>query len=61
MLPILGHNSLDRDFPNSQALGCAQGGIPGRYGLLVLPLLITMEFEVDDQLFHGWSKIFPLK
>ena len=48
MLPILGHNSLDRDFPNIQALGCAQCGIPGRYCLMVLPLLIKMEFEVDD-------------
>jgi hypothetical protein len=28
---------------------------------MVLPLLIKMEFEVHDQLFHGWSKIFPLK
>ena len=61
MVTILSHNSLDRDFPNIQALGCAQGGIPGRYCLMVLPLLIKMAFEVDDQLFHGWSKIFPLK
>ena len=61
MVTILGHNSLDRDFANIQALGCAQCGIPGRYFLMVLPLLIKMEFEVDDQLFHGWSKIFPLK
>ena len=61
MLTILSHNSLDRDFPNIQALGCAQRGIPGRYGLMVLPLLIKMEFEVNDQLFHGWRKIFPLK
>ena len=61
MLTIFGHNSLDRDFPNIQALGCAQCGIPGRYCLMVLPLLIKMEFEVHDQLFHCWSKIFPLK
>src|SRR4030095_14226122 len=61
MLTILGHNSLDRDFPNIQALGCAQCGIPGRYFFMVLPLLIKMEFEVNDQLFHGWSKIFSLK
>src|SRR5215831_73618 len=61
MVTILGHNSLDRDFPNIQALGCAQCGIPGRYFLRVLPLLIKMEFEVNDQLFHGWSKVFPLK
>src|SRR5713101_1834364 len=61
MVTILGHNSLDRDFPNIQALGCAQGGIPGRYFLRVLPLLIKMEFEVHDQLFHCWSKVFPLK
>jgi hypothetical protein len=27
----------------------------------VLPLLIKMEFEVNDQLFHGWSKVFSLK
>ena len=52
MVTILGHNSLDRDFPNIQALGCAQRGIPGRYFLRVLPLLIKMEFEVNDQLFH---------
>ena len=50
MLPILGHNSLYCDFSNIQALGCAQCGIPGRYFLLVLPLLIKMEFEVNDQL-----------
>src|SRR4029450_7354223 len=61
MLTILGHNSLDRDFPNIQALGCASCGIPGRYCLIGLPLLIKMEFEVNDQLFHGWSKIFLLK
>src|SRR5713101_5519634 len=61
MVTILGHNSLVRDFPNIQALGCAQGGIPGRYFLMVLPLLIKMEFEVHDQLFHCWSEIFPLK
>ena len=28
---------------------------------MVLPLLIKMEFEVNDQLFHCWSEIFPLK
>ena len=61
MVTILGHNALDRDFPNIQALGCAQCGIPGRYFLRVLPLLIKMEFEVNDQLFHCWSKVFPLK
>src|SRR6267143_1029241 len=61
MLTILGHNALDRAFPNIQALGCAQCGIPGRYCLIVLPLLIKMEFEVNDQLFHCGSKIFPLK
>ena len=61
MVTILGHNSLDRDFPNIEALSCAQCGIPGRYFLRVLPLLIKMEFEVNDQLFHGWSKVFPLK
>jgi len=90
MVTIRGHKALDRDFPNIQALGCAQGGMPGRYGLMVLPLLITMAFEVNrhyrnrkqflaieiacvraakavfpimsnDQLFHCWSKIFPLK
>ena len=61
MVTILGHHALDRDFPNIQALGCAQGGIPGRYCLMVLLVLIKMAFEVDDQLFHGWSKIFPLK
>ena len=61
MLTIRGPNALDRDFPNIQALGCAQCGIPGRYFLKVLPLLIKMAFEVHDQLFHGWSKIFPLK
>src|SRR6266567_6028260 len=61
MVTRLGHNALDRDFPNIQALGCAQCGIPGRYFLRVLPLLIKMEFEVHDQLFHGWSKVFPLK
>jgi hypothetical protein len=58
---IRGHNALDRDFPNIQALGCAQCGIPGRYFLRVLPLLIKMEFEVNDQLFHCWSKVFSLK
>src|ERR1700694_1433293 len=61
MVTILGHNSLDCDFPNIQALGCAQCGIPGRYFLRVLPLLIKMEFEVNDQLLHCWSKVFPLK
>ena len=61
MLTILGHNSLDRDFANIKALGWAQCGISGRYFLMVLPLLIKMEFEVHDQLFHCWSKIFPLK
>jgi hypothetical protein len=61
MVTILGHNSLDRDFPNIQALGCAQCGMSGRYCLMVLPLLIKMECEVDDQWFHGWRKIFPLK
>jgi hypothetical protein len=61
LVPIRGHTSLDRDFPNIQALGCAQWGMPGRYFLLVLPLLIKMAFEVHDQLFHGWSKVFPLK
>src|SRR5262249_34483496 len=61
MVTILRHNSLDRDFANIEALGCAQCGIPGRYFLIVLPLLIKMAFEVHDQLFHGWSKIFPLK
>ena len=61
MVMILGHNALDRHFPNIQALGCAQGGIPGRYFLRVLPLRIKMEFEVHDQLFHGWSIVFPLK
>src|SRR5215813_2088007 len=61
MVTILSHNSLDRDFANIEALGCAQCGIPGRYFLRVLPLLIKMEFEVNDQLFHGWSKVFPLK
>ena len=61
MVTILGHNSLDRDFPNIEALSCAQCGIPGRYFLRVLPLLIKMEFEVNDQLFHGWRKVFPLK
>ena len=61
MVPILGHNALDRDCPNIQALGCAQCRIPGRYCLLGLPLLIKMAFEVNDQLSHGWSKVFPLK
>ena len=61
MLPILGHNSLYCDFSNIQALGCAQCGIPGRYFLRVLPLLIKMAFEVHDQLFHCGSKVFPLK
>ena len=28
---------------------------------MVLPLLIKMEFEVNDQLFHGWRNVFPLK
>ena len=46
MVTRRGHNALDRDFPNIQALGCAQCGIPGRYFLRVLPLLIKMEFEV---------------
>ena len=50
MLPILGHNALYCDFSNIQALGCAQCGIPGRYFLLVLPLLIksmppTLKYE----------------
>jgi hypothetical protein len=58
---ILGHNALDRDFPNIQALGCAPCGIPGRYFLRVLPLLIKMAFEVNDQWCHGWSKVFSLK
>ena len=61
MVTIRGHNALDRDFPTIQALGCAQCGIPGRYFLRVLPLLIKMDFEVHDQLFHCWSKVFPLK
>ena len=47
MVTILGHNSLDRDFANIQALGCAQCGLPGRYFLMVLPLLIKVEFEVN--------------
>jgi hypothetical protein len=34
LVPIRGHTSLDRDFPNIQALGCAQCGMPGRYFLL---------------------------
>src|SRR5262245_34143175 len=61
MMTILGHNSLDRAFPNIQALSCAQCGIPGRYCLRVLLLLIKMAFEVNDPLFHGWSKVLPLK
>src|SRR5712692_1840064 len=61
MVTILGHNALDRDVANIQALGRAQCGISGRYFLMVLPLPIKMEFEVNDQLFHCWSKIFPLK
>src|SRR3989475_235705 len=61
MVTRRGQNALDRDFPNIQALGCAQCGIPGRYFLRVLPLLIKMEFEVHDQLLHGWSKVLPLK
>jgi hypothetical protein len=61
MVTILGHKSLARDFPNIQALGCAQCGIPGRDFLRVLPFLIKMEFEVHDQWFHGWSKVFPLQ
>ena len=61
MVTILGPNALDRDFPNIQALGGAQRGIPGRYFLRVLPLRIKMEFEGNDQLFHCWRKVFPLK
>ena len=61
MVTIRGHKALDRDFPNIQALGCAQCGSPGRYCLMVLPLLIKMEFEINDQLCHCWSKILPLK
>src|SRR6266849_1678727 len=61
MVTRLGQNALDRDFANIQALGRAQCGMSGRYCLLVLPLLINMAFEVHDQLFHCWSKIFPLK
>src|SRR5712691_2513653 len=61
MVTILGPNALDRAFPNIQALGSAQCGIPGRYSLMVLSLLIKMELEVHDQLFHGRSKVFPLK
>src|SRR6266704_5647213 len=44
MVTRLGHNALARDVPNIQALGCAQCGIPGRYFLRVLPLLIKMAF-----------------
>ena len=53
MVTIRGHNALDRDFANIQALGRAQCGISGRYFLMVLPLLIKMEFEVHDQLFQA--------
>src|SRR5262245_37261818 len=61
MVTILGHNALNRDCANIQALGCAHYGISGRYFLILLPLLIKMEGEVHDQLLHCWSKIFPLK
>ena len=56
-----GQQALDRDCPHLQALGCAPWGSPGRYFLRVLPLLLTMEGAVHAQLFHGWSKVFPLK
>jgi hypothetical protein len=61
MVTILSQNALDRDVSHIEALGCAQWGIPGRYCLRVLPLLIKMECEGNDQWFHGWSKILPLK
>src|SRR5262245_11172033 len=61
MVTILRHNSLDRDFANIEAPGCAQCGLPGRYFLIVLPLLSEMSFEVHDQFFYCWSKILPLK
>src|SRR5437660_103127 len=56
-----GQQALDRDCPHLQALGCAPWGMPGRDFLRVLPLLLTMEGAVHAQLFHGWSKVFPLK
>src|SRR5207302_341351 len=56
-----GQQALDRDCPHLQALGCAPWGSPGRDFLRVLPLLLTMEGAVHAQLFHGWSKVFPLK
>jgi hypothetical protein len=34
-----GHNALDRDCPNIQALGCAPWGMPGRDCLLMRPLI----------------------
>jgi hypothetical protein len=55
-----GQHALDRDCPTIQALGCAPGGLAGRYGLMVLPLLIQMACEVEDPWLHGWRKIFPL-
>jgi len=39
MVTILGHNALDRDCPNIQALGCAPWGMPGRDCLLMRPLI----------------------
>src|SRR5215475_14215604 len=59
MVTILGHNSLDRDFPNIQALGCAQCGIPGRYFLIMLPLLIKMELRLMTNCFMAGVKSFP--
>ena len=56
-----GHNALDRDCPNIQALGCAPWGMPGRDCLLMRPLLIKRAFEVHDPWFHGGRKVFPLK
>src|SRR4029453_12260583 len=39
MVTIRGHNALDRDCPNIQALGWAQCGMPGLSFLSVFPLL----------------------
>jgi hypothetical protein len=58
---IRGPQALDRAGAHLQALGCAPGGVPGRYCLLGLPFLITRECEVQDPLWHGWRKVFPLK
>src|SRR6266568_3939674 len=57
----IGLMSLEEILPQLPHTDTLARSIPGRYFLRVLPLLIKMEFEVHDQLFHGWSKVFPLK